>query len=60
MHTEDLPDTRKYPAQQHARKVFTELFKSCNAADETITIFLDGDPTKYRHDTDRQARKHKK
>lgn len=55
MSRQDLLDTRKFPAQQHARKVFTELLKSVAAGTDTITVYLEGDPTKYRHDTDRQA-----
>lgn len=52
---QQLSDTRKHPAQQHARKVFAELLKSAPpaAGQDTITLYLEGDPTKCRHDTDR-------
>lgn len=53
MTRQDITDTRKFPAQLHARKVFTELFKSAPGADKTITLYLEGDQTKFRHDTDR-------
>lgn len=48
---EDLSSERKYPAQQHARKVFAELLKA--TSEETITAYLQGEITLYRHDTDR-------
>lgn len=54
MSREQLPDARKYPAHQHAHKVFSELLKTAGPAEETITIYLQGEKTLYRHDTDRE------
>ena len=51
-----MTDTRKFPAQLHAQKVFNELWKTAPPVNnDTITLYLEGDQTKFRHDTDRYA-----